>query len=287
IEGQEPLRVISYRGPNQPNTAVDNPFQMYGRIFANADLSETELARKIAERRSVLDFLKDDLGRLQARVSSEDRARLEAHLAGVRSIEQRLDGSAVACTPLEMPATFDTRAMDNYPTVGKLQMDLMLLAHTCGMTRVSTFMWANADSWQYYPWIGVNEEHHELSHAGDDDTAANEKLVTINRWHAEQIAYLLDALATRREVDGSFMLDNTLLLWGNEIGAGNSHTYKNIPWVLAGGAGGFLRTGRYLQYGDRPHNDLLVSACHAMGMTDVTSFGIPGVCTGPLANLSA
>jgi hypothetical protein len=287
IEGQEPLRVISYRGPNQPNTAVDNPFQMYGRIFANADLSETELARKIAERRSVLDFLKDDLARLQARVSSEDRARLEAHLAGVRSIEQRLDGSAIACTPLQMPAMFDTRAMENYPTVGKLQMDLMLLAHTCGMTRVSTFMWANADSWQYYPWIGVNEEHHELSHAGDGDTVANEKLVTINRWHTEQIAYLLDALATRREVDGSFMLDNTLLLWGNEIGAGNSHTYKNIPWLLAGGAGGALRTGRYLQYGDRPHNDLLLSVCHAMGMTDVTSFGIPGVCTGPLANLSA
>jgi hypothetical protein len=286
IEGQEPLRVVSYRGANQPNTAVDNPFQMYGRIFANADLSETELARRVAERRSVLDFLKDDLARLQTRVNSEDRARLEAHLAGVRSIEQRLDGSAVSCTPITMPATFDTRAMENYPTVGKLQMDLMLLAHTCGMTRVSTFMWANADSWQYYPWIGVNEEHHELSHAGDDDAASTEKLVTINRWHAEQIAYLLDELAARREVDGSSMLESTLLLWGNELGAGNTHTYKNIPWLLAGGAGGALRTGRYLQYGDRPHNDLLVSVCHAMGMSDVTSFGIPGVCTGPLSNLA-
>jgi hypothetical protein len=235
----------------------------------------------------VLDFLKDDLARLQTRVSSDDRARLEAHLAGVRSIEQRLDGSAVSCAPITMPATFDTRAMANYPTVGKLQMDLMLLAHTCGMTRVSTFMWANADSWQYYPWIGVNEEHHELSHAGDDDAASKEKLVTINRWHAEQVAYLVGELASRREVDGSFMLDNTLLLWGNEIGVGNTHTYENIPWLIAGGAGGALRTGRYLQYGDRPHNDLLVSVCHAMGMTDVASFGIPGVCTGPLENLAA
>ncbi len=285
IEGQEPLRVISYRGANQPNTAVDNPFQMYSRIFANADLSAAELARRIAERRSVLDFLKDDLARLQARVNAEDRARLEAHLGGIRSIEQRLDGTAVACTPLEMPAQFDTRAMENYPTVGRLQMDLMLLAHTCGMTRVSTFMWANADSWQYYPWIGVNEEHHELSHAGDDDAVSSEKLVTINTWHAEQVAYLVNELALRREVDGSAMLDNTLLLWGNEIGAGNTHTYRNIPWLLAGGAGGALRTGRYLQYPDLPHNNLLVSACHAMGMTDVTSFGIPGVCTGPLTNL--
>jgi Protein of unknown function (DUF1552) len=287
IEGQEPLRVISYRGANQPNTAVDDPFQMYSRIFANADLSETELARVIAERQSVLDFLKDDITRLQGRVSAEDRARLEAHLGGIRSIEQRLVGSSVSCTPLEMPAEFDTRAMENYPTVGKLQMDLMLLAQTCGMTRVSTFMWANADSWQYYPWIGVNEEHHELSHAGDEDAVATEKLITINTWHSEQIAYLLEHLSTVQEVDGSFMLDNTLLLWGNELGAGNSHTYKDIPWLLAGGAGGYLNTGRYLQYPDLPHNNLLVSVCNAVGMSDVTTFGIPGVCTGPLPNLQA
>ncbi len=88
IEGQEPLRVISYRGPNQPNTAVDDPFQMYSRIFANADLSETELQRLFAERQSVLDFLKDDIGRLKTRVSSEDKARLGAHLGGIRNIER-------------------------------------------------------------------------------------------------------------------------------------------------------------------------------------------------------
>jgi len=287
IEGQEPLRVISYRGPNQPNTAVDDPWQMYGRIFANSELTETELVRVVAERQSVLDFLKDDIHRLQARVSSEDRARLEAHLGGVRNIEQRLQSSAGSCAPLEMPAQLDPRAMANYPTIGRLQTDLMLLAHTCGMTRVSTFMWANADSWQYYPWVGVDEEHHELSHAADDDTAATEKLIKINVWHAEQLKYLLDQLAAAQEVDGSSMLDSSIVLWGNELGAGNSHSYKDIPWLLAGGAGGALRTGRFVQYPDRPHNDLMVSICNAMGLSDVTTFGIPGVCTGPLPGLTA
>ncbi|WP_438007918.1 DUF1552 domain-containing protein [Sorangium sp. So ce321] len=287
IEGQEPLRVISYRGPNQPNIAVDDPFQMYSRIFANADLSDTELQRLIAERQSVLDFLKDDIGRLQKRVSSEDKSRLEAHLGGLRNIEQRLQSSAVSCTPLEMPEKFDPRAMENYPKVGRLQTDLMLLAHICGMTRVSTFMWANADSWQYYPWIGVNEEHHELSHAGDEDASANEKLVKINAWHSEQVKYVLDQLALAKEVDGSSVLDNTLLLWGNELGAGNTHTYKDIPWVLAGGAGGYFKMGRYMKYADLPHNNLLVSVCNAMGLDDVTTFGIPGVCTGALPGLVA
>jgi hypothetical protein len=287
IEGQEPLRVISYKGPNQPNTAVDDPFQVYSRIFANANLSQDQLKQLIAERQSVLDFLKDDINRLEARVNSEDRARLEAHLGGIRGIEQGLKNQVSACKPLTMPDKFDPHAMDQFPVVSKLQLDLMLLAHTCNMTRVSTFMWGNADSWQHFPWIGLDEEHHELSHAADDDAVANEKLVKINVWHNEQVKYLLDGLSAAQEPDGSSMLDSSLILMGNELGAGNTHTYKNIPWVIAGGASGYLKTGRQLNYQDLPHNNLLVSVCNAMGFSDVTTYGIPGVCTGPLPGLTA
>lgn len=287
IEGQEPLRVISYRGPNQPNTAVDDPFQMYARIFQDANLSQEELKRVLAERQSVLDFLKDDITRLQGRVSREDKAKLEAHLGGIRNLEQRLQNSSNGCQPLTLPASFDTRAMEKFPDVGRLQTDLMLLSHTCGMTRVSTFMWANADSWQYYPWLGINEEHHELSHAGEDDATAREKLVKINAWHSEQLAYIMQRLDAVPEPDGTSMLESSLILWGNELGAGNTHTYKNIPWVLAGGAGGYLKMGRQVNYADKPHNDLLVSVCNAMGFDDVTTFGIPGVCTGALPGLPA
>jgi hypothetical protein len=114
----------------------------------------------------------------------------------------------------------------------------------------------------------------------------NDKLVTIHSWHSEQFKYVLDQLAGVTEADGSTMLENSLLLWGNELGAGNTHTYKDIPWVLAGQAGGDLSTGRFLQYGDLPHNNLLVSVCQLMGMPEVDTFGIPGVCTGPLSGLS-
>jgi len=287
INGQEPLRVISYKGPNQPNTAVDDPFQMYARIFANADLTDDQLKKLIAERQSVLDFLKDDINRLEGRVSSEDKAKLEAHLSGIRGIEQGLTNAVNACKPLMMPTKYDVHAMEKFPDAARLQLDLMILAHKCGMTRVSTFMWANADSWQYFPWLGVNEEHHELSHAADSDTVANAKLVTINTWHAAELNYLLDQFAAVVEPDGSSMLDSSLILWGNELGAGNNHTYKNIPWVVAGTAGGYLKTGRQLNYKDLPHNDLLVSLCNAMGLDDVQTFGIPGVCTGPLPGLTA
>ena len=287
IEGQEPLRVISYRGANQPNIAVDDPWQMYSRIFANADLSQTQLAQLLAERKSVLDFLSADISTLKTRVASEDAARLDAHLTSIRSLEQELSSTPTNCTPLTMPAKIDVRANDNFPTVAKLNMDLMLLAHICGLTNVSTLMFANADSWQHYGWIGVPEEHHETSHAGDSDTVANEKLVTINTWHSTQVAYMLDKLKATQEADGTNMLDNTLMLWGNELGVGNTHTYKDIPWLLAGGAGGYFKMGRYMQFQDQPHNNLLVSVCNAMGFDDVKTFGIPGVCTGPLGGLTA
>jgi hypothetical protein len=286
IEGQEPLRVISYRGANQPNLTVDDPWKMYERIFATAQLSAADLERLRSEQKSVLDFLTDDLTRLAQRVSSDDKARLEAHLSGIRSIEQRLSHLDNTCTPLSLPAPVDPREMENYPLVGRLQTDLMLLAHACDLTRVSTFMWANADSWQYYPWIGINEEHHELSHAGDDDMVANDKLVKINAWHAEQVAYVLDKLADTQDANGKSLLDDTLLLWGNELGAGNTHTYKNIPWLLATGSTA-IETGRFLQYADdgQPHNNLLLAIAHAMGLTDLKTFGIPELCTGPLRGI--
>jgi hypothetical protein len=287
IQGQEPLRVISYRGSNQPNNPVDDPWAVYKRVFSTGELSSAALTQLIAERKGVLDFLRDDLGRLRARLGAEDRGRLDAHLEGIQRIERQLTaGATVSCQAPMLPARIDPRAMANFPTIGRLQTDLMVLALACGLTRVATFMWANADSWQYFPWIGVNEEHHHLSHASDSDAAAREKLVKINVWHTEQVAYLMDRLAEIPEPGGT-LLDSTLILWGNEIGVGNTHTYKDIPWVLAGGAAGYFKMGRYLRYADTPHNNLLLSVCHAMGFDDVKTFGAEEYCTGPLGGLVA
>ncbi len=287
VIGGEPLNTISYSGANQPNVPIYDPTQMYSRIFANSKLSTSQLSQLLAERKSVLDFLQSDIGVLETRLSSGDKARLDAHLTGVRTIEQQLTSSASACTPSAAPPMLDPNDMTNFPAIGKLQMDMMLLALSCGMTNVATFMWANADSWQYYPFAGVNEEHHGTSHCNDTDSANIENLILINIWQAQQVNYMLDQLAATKEADGSTMLDNTVLLWGNELGVGNTHTYKNIPWMLGGGSGGYFKTGRFLQYPDLPHNNLLVSVCNAMGFSDVTTFGIPGVCTGPLPGLAA
>ena len=285
VTGGHPLDTISYRGQDQPNPPVNDPVQMYSRMFATANLSQTQLQQLIADRKSVLDFLQSDIQSLETRMSSDDKARLDSHLTGIRSIEQQLSNASMSCTPPTKPTTFDPNDEATFAPISQVQMDLMLLAHICGMTNVSTFMFANADSWQYFPFAGVNEEHHGLSHSSDDDTVDIEKLIVINTWHGQQVNYMLDKLAATKESDGSTMLDNTLLLWGNELGVGNTHDYKNIPWLLAGGSS-YFKMGRSLQFNDLPHNNLLVSVCNAMGLSDVSTFGIPGCCTGALPNLT-
>ncbi|HWZ90822.1 MAG TPA: DUF1552 domain-containing protein [Polyangiaceae bacterium] len=286
VGGGHPLDTISYRGADQPNPPVNDPVQMYTRMFANSNLSSSQLAQLIADRKTVLDFVQSDIQSLQTRLSAEDKARLDSHLTGIRTIEQQLSNATDSCTPPTKPSAVDPNDEASFEPISKVQMDLMLLAHICGMTNVSTFMFANADSWQYFPFAGVNEEHHGLSHSSDSDSVSVEKLIKINVWHGQQVNYMLDKLAATKESDGSSMLDNTLMLWGNELGVGNTHDYKNIPWVIAGGSS-YFKMGRSLQFNQLPHNNLLVSICNAMGFSDVTTFGIPGCCTGPLPGLTA
>ncbi len=286
VAGGHPLDTISYRGQDQPNPPIDDPVQMYSRMFANSNLSSTQLAQLITDRKSVLDFVMSDITTLQTKLSADDVTRLDSHLTAIRTIEQQLTNASASCTPPAQPTAFDPNDEATFAPIVQVQMDLMLLAHICGMTNVSTFMFANADSWQYYPFAGANEEHHGLSHSSDSDAVSIEKLIKINVWHGQQVNYMLDKLSATTESDGSNMLDNTLLLWGNELGVGNTHDYKNIPWLLAGGSS-YFKMGRSLQFQDLPHNNLLVSICNAMGFSDVTTFGIPGVCTGPLPGLTA
>jgi hypothetical protein len=119
---------------------------------------------------------------------------------------------------------------------------------------------------------------------GDDDPTMLDQITAVNVWYSEQVKYLLDQLASVPEGDGT-LLDHTLVVWGNELSRGNSHGNHPVPFVLAGGANGLIEMGRYLDYGDTPHNRMLVSLCHYMGLTDQGSFGDNDPASGGLDGL--
>jgi len=283
---------MSYAASDRPVPPEESPVAAYTRLFAAAGASPAELMRMRARRRSVLDAVLGQFTTVSARVGTADRARLDAHATSIREIERRLDAQGMpggACRDPGAPAApalpTDLTANDNYPAVGTLQMDLLVMALACDLTRVASLQWSRSVSQVRFTWLDIHEGHHDLSHLPDSDAQAVDKLTRINTWYAQQLAYLLGRLATAPEADGSRLLDSSLVLWSNELGKGNSHSRQNAPYVLAGSAGGALRTGRFLQFtGDPPHNDLLVSLLNAMDVP-TTTFGKPEWCRGPLPGL--
>lgn len=278
---------MCYLGPDQPIPPRDDPKANFDDIFGELSADPFGLAKLKAQRHSVLDAVTADYEAINKRVGADDKKKLEAHLDAIRKVEKGLDVTnqlGGACQLPDVGDPGDVYSSPNFPAVGKAQMDLLVMALACDLTRVASLQWSTSVSNKVFSWLGIPEGHHDLSHAGDSDLDARGKLVQINTWYAEQFAYLVGALKAIPEGDGT-LLDNTVILWCNELGVGNSHTRRDEPFVLAGGCQGYFKTGRYLQYQGAYHNDLLVSLCNAMGVP-ATTFGNPAYCNGPLAGLT-
>jgi hypothetical protein len=151
--------------------------------------------------------------------------------------------------------------------------------------RIATLQYTNSVGGARMHWLDIDEGHHELSHEPDSNEKAQDKLTRINEWYCEQLAYLAQRLADTPEPGGGgSLLDNTLIVWTNELGKGNSHTLDNIPFVLVGNGLGF-RMGRSLKFKKVPHNRLLLSLAHGFGH-HLEQFGNPDYCgDGPLTGL--
>jgi hypothetical protein len=282
---------MCYRDAFQVVPPENDPAEAFRNLFAGVDRTDSgALARLRRERKSVLDHVMADFRALKRTLGPADREKLDAHLTGLREVEQALgtpSPSAAACRVPEAPrAGLDPWLNDNYPEVGRLQMEMLVTALACDMTRVASLQWSTAQSSVTFTWLGQRDGHHGLSHLADDTEEARQQLTRIDHWYAGCFAYLLKRMSDIREGDGT-LLDHSVVMWINEQGNGDKHTYTDIPIVLAGGANGFLRTGRYLRYADKPaHNDLFVSVLHAMGFDEVTSFGLKDICKGPLPGLT-
>lgn len=270
---------MSYAGPNKPVAPIDNPYQMFSKLYGRMKDQESL--------KSVMDDVMGDLEKIRAKVPSEDRKILDEHAQLVRDMEKELQNSGKDLEhPVPVLEPLIKEENDNMPKLTKLQMDLLVSAFSADFARVATFQFTNSVGQARMRWLGIEEGQHDLSHKPDSDADAVDKLTRINKWYCEQLAYLAKRLADTPEPGGQgSMLDNTTILWTNELGKGNTHTQDNIPWVLVGGGLGF-RTGRSLKYARVPHNRLLLALAHGFGHR-IDKFGNPDFCgDGPLNNLT-
>ncbi|APW59302.1 DUF1552 domain-containing protein [Paludisphaera borealis] len=271
-----------YDGPNKPVAPIDNPYQMFAKLYGRMKDQETL--------KSILDDVQSDLKTLEAAVSVEDRRILEEHATFVREMEQELKSEPVAGAGASHAVPEIEQGIkeenDNIPKISKTQIELMVQSFSADFARVATLQYTNSVGGAKMHWIGVNEGHHELSHNPDSDKASVEKLTKINKWFCEQLAYLTKRLAETPEPGGpGSLLDNTTIIWTNELGKGNSHTLDDIPFVLVGNGLDF-KMGQSIKFPKVPHNRLLLSIAHGMGH-EITKFGNPDHCgAGPLTGLS-
>ena len=273
----DPWTRMSYAGPNRPVAPISDPYQMYQKLYGQ--LKDKESLQ------SVLDDVRDDLKKVRKLISAEDRRLLEEHEALVRQMENEISETDRQKLRIGPPTLEEGVAdqNDNVPRLSRMQIDLLVNSFINDMARVATLQYTKSVGQARMKWLDVSNGHHELSHEPDKNEEAQEKLVKINKWFASELNYLVQKLANTPEPGGAgSLLDNTLVVWTNELGKGNSHTLDNIPFLLIGGGFGF-QMGRSVKLEKVPHNRLHLALAHAVGHR-IETFGKAALCeAGPLS----
>ncbi len=259
---------ISWSSPTTPLPMEINPRVVFERMFGRPGTDE-ERARRRTRTRSILDLVREQAVELQGNLGPADRGRLSDYLDNVREIERRIQrteqfnaGQVRSMDlPIGIPESFEEHL--------GLMYDLLTVAWQTDLTRVFTFMTDRELSQRTYPWIGVTEQHHTVSHHGNDP-ANIEKVATINAYHAAQFARFLDRLRQTPDGDGS-LLDHALIVYGGGMGNPNQHASDPLPIVAVGGALG-ARSRHLLLPRRTPVGNLWLTVAQRFG-AEVPSFG--------------
>ncbi len=274
---------IAWSGPTSPVAKEIDPRLVYERLFRAANPQKAGMREEVM----LLDQVLDDAKQLRQELGATDQKRLDEYLDTVRSLEVRL---AKAKTPVasgwKPRAALDPKAKPGgmpkeHAEEVRLMLDMIALAFQTDSTRVCTFMFSNAVSNENFGFLpGVSGSHHSISHHQNDADKLRQYQL-INQWHVEQYAYLLNKLRSMKEGEKS-VLDNSAIVLGAALRDGNKHDPHNLPIVVAGSAGGRIRTGQHVVYEkDTQLSNLWVSLLDAFG-TPVPRFADS---TGPLSGV--
>lgn len=237
---------LSWSSPTTPLPAEAHPRVVFERLFGDGG-SAADRKADLRENASLLDWVREDIARLQREIGPSDRARVNQYLDTVREVERRIQKAEAATDenplpdlerPVGVPAAYADHA--------RLMFDLQVLALQGDVTRVITFQLARETSNRTYPEIGVSEPHHPLTHNGGDPEKLA-KVARINAYHVSLFAEFLQKLKGTPDGDGS-LLDHCLWLYGSGMGNPDVHDHTNLPILVAGGAAGKLKGGRHIRY---------------------------------------
>ncbi len=273
-----------YLGPATLKHPRTDPLAAYDYLFpSSGDPALTSDRLKL--RQSVLDAVVGNLAEISGRLGPTEKTKLDYHLTAIRDVERRLAASACSPQPAAPPnyLAMDPNAevnVDTYITQLVDNMtDLAVTSLKCGFTRIATLQYGYGGGKWRFGWEGINMNchddvaHHDTSDGGSSAVNTN-RVVLMNQYYASCVAKLATALDAVPE-NGGTMLDNTLVVWANELGRGD-HNQENVPIVLIGGAGGAIpRGGRVIDAGRQPFNRLGCTILNLMGHSSAGFGDVP------------
>jgi hypothetical protein len=237
---------LSWSSPTTPLPAEAHPRIVFERLFGEGG-SAAERRAALQRRASLLDWVREDITRLQNSLGAEDRTRVGQYLDTVREVERRIQKAEAetadhALPDLDRPVGVPVAYADH----ARLMFDLQVLALQGDVTRVITFQLARETSNRTYTEIGVSDPHHPLTHHGNDPEKIA-RMQKINAFHVSLFAYFLEKLKSTPDGNGS-LLDHSLYLYGSGMGNPNVHDHVNLPILVAGGAASGLEGARHIRY---------------------------------------
>jgi hypothetical protein len=253
---------LSWLNENTPAPAERDPRLVFEKLFGSGDKKED--AKRRHYQQSILDFVNDDAKRLQQRLGSTDRGKIEEYLTAVRDIEQRIERAEKF--KVEAPEELrPTGIPKSYQEHIRIQFELMAMAFETDSTRLSTFMLAHDGSNRPFPELGIHSGHHELSHHRNNQQHLAQ-IAQIDKFYIEQFAAFLQRLKNTREGEGN-LLDHSMIVYGGGIADGNRHNHDNLPVLLAGGGNNTLHPGRVIDAKQgTPMTNLYLSLLDRMGV---------------------
>lgn len=297
------LGCISYVGPGQQASPFQDPWKAFKDWVGTGTPGAGAAVDRAAERRrSVLDLCKTEFDALKANsaLSSQDRQKLDLHFSSIRTVETTMGTAGLAGCNLPDARKAEIEAINpqtvtrdtEYQKIGGMMMDITALAMACDYNRVVTLQWGSGAAGPIFSWLqpalNTQYNHHKLSHGSTTDAGSNNlpedqwraALHNIDLWYATQLKGLLDRLSGYTEPGGT-LLDNSVVLYMNDLSDGLAHSWMDLPIMLIGSCQKYFKQGQYLKLTagtgtsndkDVPSNQLLVTLANAMGVP-MTDFG--------------
>jgi hypothetical protein len=257
---------LAWRSETEPLPPILDPRALFERLFGNGEvLSPEARQRQALYRRSILDFVSSDTKKLESNLGPTDRRKLDEYLSSIREVERQIERAEKdnqhidphMDKPYGVPADFSEHF--------RLMTDMMTIAFQADLTRVVTFLVTHEGTSRAYREIDISDGHHPLTHHRNQPDLM-EKVSRINEYHMKQFALWIGKMKSIKEGDRS-LLDNCMIVYGAGLSDGNRHLHEDLPTMIVGRGGNYIKTGRRVVYRkETPMCNLFLSMMDRMGV---------------------